>query len=51
MGHPKGFWQDIENRRRFFLELAAEQGFDPYVAANWDQVTTAQIVAKKVKTK
>lgn len=45
---PWGYWQDIENRRRFFLDFAEEQGFDPFVPENWHKVTHTQIVAKKV---
>jgi len=44
----KGYWKDIENRRKLFLEIAKEQGFDPSVAENWKNVTHAQIYAKKV---
>jgi hypothetical protein len=28
-------WNDVGNRRRFFLEFARKLGFDPLVAKNW----------------
>jgi len=45
----KGFWENKDNRRQFFLELAKELGFDPMVPENWRKVSDAQILAKKVK--
>jgi len=44
----KGFWDNKDNRRQFFLELANELGFDPMVPENWHKVSDAQILAKKV---
>ncbi len=29
------YWRNSHNRRRFFIEFAAQKGFDPLVAANW----------------
>jgi len=31
----KGYWDDIENRRKFLLSFARERGFDPSVKASW----------------
>jgi len=45
---PKGYWRSAENRRKFFEEFASEQGFDPSIAANWKDVTQAQVLTKKV---
>lgn len=45
---PRGYWNNIENRRRFFQEFAAERGFDPLQAENWATITPAQ-VHKKVQ--
>ena len=45
---PKGYWLKEENRRKFFFELAAEQGFDPLKPENWAKVSQHQVVAKKV---
>jgi len=39
---------DIENRRKFFLEIAESLKFDPAVARNWKKVRTAHVVARKV---
>jgi len=45
---PKGYWLKEENRRKFFFELAAEQGFDPLKPENWAKVSQHQVVSKKV---
>lgn len=44
----KGYWLDIANRREFFLNFAAEKGFDPYRPENWANVTVAQVAVRKV---
>ena len=44
----KGYWLDRENRRQFFLAIAAEKGFDPSDWLNWRQVTIKHIKEKKV---
>jgi len=44
---PKGYWQDINNRKRFFCEFAEEMGFDPYNPDNWKNVTLNQLKAVK----
>jgi len=46
---PKGYWQQRENRVKFFKELAEEAGFDPSDAASWSNVTQAQVIARKVE--
>jgi len=46
---PRGYWEDIENRRKFFNDYAAEMGFDPKDPTKWKQVTRAELVAKKVR--
>jgi len=48
MRKPRGYWEELENRRRFFLELAKEKGFDPLNAADWSTVSNADIVERKV---
>lgn len=45
---PKRYWQDMDNRRKFLCDFAQEMGFDPYQPKNWDNVSVAQIIAKKV---
>jgi len=42
------YWANRENRRQFFLDFARQRGFDPLIAANWQRITTADIVTKKV---
>jgi len=46
---PTGYWNDIENRRKFFLQVAQDMGFDPHDVKNWEKVSTAHIIARKVK--
>ena len=48
---PKGFWKDVENRKKFLQQFAVEAGFDPLDAASWQKVTETQIKEKKVKMK
>jgi len=45
---PKGYWQDINNRRKVLTEFAEEMGFDPTVYENWRKVPFVEFVAKKV---
>ena len=45
---PKGYWRDLENRKRFFTELAEEKGFDPLDAEKWRKVSRTVIAQKKV---
>ncbi len=33
-----GYWNDINNRRNFFIEFAQKHNFDPLVADNWYNV-------------
>jgi len=42
-----GYWDDIENRRRYLLDLAKTQGFDPEVLSNW-QGSSHKIRANQV---
>lgn len=35
---PRGYWHDLENRRKFLLQFAEEKGFDPSELANWRNV-------------
>jgi len=44
----KGYWQDIENRRRFFEDFAKAHGFDPLDWTKWATVTTTQLAQKQV---
>jgi type IV secretory pathway VirD2 relaxase len=40
-------WENIDNRRNFFLEFAKEMGFDPYDPNSWHDVSV-MAVEKKV---
>ena len=46
---PKSYWAQLENRKRFFLNLAEELGFDPSDPNGWDTVSADHIKAKKVR--
>jgi len=35
---PKGYWLNLDNRRKFLLQFAEERGFDPSKLENWRQV-------------
>ena len=35
---PKGYWLNLDNRRKFLLQFAEEKGFDPSKLENWRQV-------------
>ena len=48
---PKGFWQDANNRRQYFVNFAKEQGFDPSDAEAWKKVTWRKVQAKEVLAK
>ena len=43
-----GYWEDVENQRRFFDDLAAELNFDPLVAENWLQVKAQEVAHRHV---
>ncbi len=40
------YWRSIGNQRKFFIEFAAQQGFDPLVPGNWDKITIRAIIKK-----
>lgn len=42
------FWEDMQNRKKLFLNYAAEQGFDPLVANNWLLVSADNFLQFKV---
>mgnify|MGYP006983421236 FL=1 len=44
----KDYWLDRENRKKFFLEMAAEMGFDPMKPQNWAHVSGVHILAHNV---
>ena len=45
---PKGYWNKLENRKKYFTEFATVMGFDPNSAAGWRSVTKAQLIILKV---
>eukprot|EP00026_Physarum_polycephalum_P001348 Phypoly_transcript_01349.p1 GENE.Phypoly_transcript_01349~~Phypoly_transcript_01349.p1 ORF type:complete len:1107 (+),score=164.22 Phypoly_transcript_01349:191-3322(+) len=44
---PPKFWVNVENRRKFLAELAAQKGFDPEKAENWYSLSQSDLVDKK----
>jgi len=48
MRKPSGYWEDINNRQKFFCEYAKEAGFDPLQPENWESVQNHQLHEKKV---
>jgi hypothetical protein len=44
---PKGYWADINNRKKELLEFADTIGFDPYDPNNWAN-RSAQYAANRV---
>ncbi len=44
------YWSDSHNRRNFFIEFAAQKGFDPLVAINWENIRYKEIL-NQVKRK
>ena len=45
---PVGHWNNIENRKNFFMSFAEKSGINPLNPAQWQRVTSAQIKAKEV---
>eukprot|EP00026_Physarum_polycephalum_P001049 Phypoly_transcript_01050.p1 GENE.Phypoly_transcript_01050~~Phypoly_transcript_01050.p1 ORF type:complete len:906 (+),score=142.25 Phypoly_transcript_01050:476-3193(+) len=43
----KFYWQSKENRRKFFIDFAAGNDFDPLVAANWYSRSFREFIAWK----
>lgn len=37
------YWNKAENRRKFFLEFASANNFDPLIPANWYSVTHSKL--------
>ncbi len=45
--YAKGnYWSDSHNLRKFFIEFASQQKFDPLVSENWESVRTINIREK-----
>ncbi len=45
---PGGYWNSLENRRNFFIEIAEQKGFDPLIIENWNNVTHEEFRKKQV---
>ena len=43
---PAGYWSSELNQPKFFCDLAADLGFDPFAAENWTKVTPKQVKDK-----
>jgi len=47
-GKPKGFWLDIENRRKFFSEFAQSKEFDPLDFQQWKKFAAVDVIQHQV---
>ncbi len=45
------YWSNTLNRRNFFIEFATQNGFDPLVAINWENIQYKQVKRKKNTTR
>jgi len=45
---PKGYWQDVNNRKQFFIDFARAKGFDYTDQHQWQAITNSQIEDEKV---
>jgi len=46
---PKGYWQDVNNRKKFFIDFARAKGFDDTDPHQWQAITNSQIEDEKVR--
>lgn len=42
-------WKSVANRRKFFVDLAHERGFEPLEAHKWYPLTLEEVLDNKVK--
>ena len=42
------YWKESENQSSFFIKFATRNGFDPLVPANWQSISTHQLLQVKV---
>jgi signal peptidase I len=42
-------WQEVENRRKWFVFFASERKFDPLLAENWYNITSEKLVDSKAQ--
>eukprot|EP00026_Physarum_polycephalum_P001092 Phypoly_transcript_01093.p1 GENE.Phypoly_transcript_01093~~Phypoly_transcript_01093.p1 ORF type:complete len:1197 (+),score=192.21 Phypoly_transcript_01093:78-3668(+) len=45
--NPRNPWLYEQNRKKLFLDFAAENNFDPYTLSNWDSANWDNFLAKK----
>lgn len=46
---PGKYWNNAQNRRKFFDDFAAKRGFDALIAENWYPIQQKDIIAVKVR--
>lgn len=46
--HAENYWDKVANRRKFFLNIAKEKGFDPLISENWYSLKHADVVDQRV---
>ncbi len=44
----ENYWRSTENQRKFLIEFATQNGFDPLIPEKWDKITT-RAVKKQVR--
>ena len=44
----KGYWNEQENQRQFFSDIAIEKGLDPLQAESWEKITFNDVLKKRV---
>ena len=47
---PNGYWEDVENRRKFFAEFAQSKGFDPLDSHRWNQYYATDVIKHQVRS-
>eukprot|EP00026_Physarum_polycephalum_P003023 Phypoly_transcript_03032.p1 GENE.Phypoly_transcript_03032~~Phypoly_transcript_03032.p1 ORF type:complete len:830 (+),score=97.20 Phypoly_transcript_03032:47-2536(+) len=45
--YPNSYWLDATNRRKFFVEFAKQNGFDPLVAEHWYAFSKMDVLQSK----
>eukprot|EP00026_Physarum_polycephalum_P001933 Phypoly_transcript_01936.p1 GENE.Phypoly_transcript_01936~~Phypoly_transcript_01936.p1 ORF type:complete len:910 (+),score=132.37 Phypoly_transcript_01936:109-2838(+) len=44
---PKNYWNEPENRKKFFMGMAADSGFDPLLPENWYLIRPIDVRSRK----
>jgi len=44
----ENYWTEKDNRRKFFVDFAKQNGFEPLIAENWYPITRDKITEYRV---